>query len=33
MVEKTFGFKMRPEEMTDVKTLEKFCDYIQAKMK
>ena len=33
MVEKTFGFKMRPEEMTDVKTLEQFCGYIQAKMK
>lgn len=29
IVEKNFGFKIRPEEMKDVKTLKDFCDYIE----
>jgi acyl carrier protein len=33
MVEKAFHFKMRPEEMTEVKTLDQFYDYIESKMK
>lgn len=32
IVEKTFGFKIKPEEMADVKTLEQFCDYIESKV-
>ncbi len=32
IVEKNFGFKIKPEEMADVKTLEQFCDYIESKV-
>ena len=31
-VEKNFGFKIKPEEMTTVKTLSQFHDYIQSKV-
>ena len=32
IVGKIFGFKIKPEEMTDVKTLGQFCDYIESKV-
>ena len=32
IVEKKFGFKIKPEEMTTVKTLSQFYDYIQSKV-
>lgn len=32
IVEKKFGFKIKPEEMAEVKTLSQFCDYIQSKV-
>ena len=32
IVDKIFGFKIKPEEMTDVKTLGQFCDYIESKV-
>ena len=32
IVERTFGFKIKPEEMGGVKTLIDFCDYIQSKV-
>ena len=32
IVEKNFGFMIKPEEMTDVKTLSQFCDYIESKV-
>jgi len=32
IVKRTFGFKIKPEEMADVKTLNDFCDYIQSKV-
>lgn len=32
IVEKNFGFKIKPEEMVDVKTLSQFCDYIESKV-
>ena len=32
IVEKKFGFKIKPEEMADVKTLIHFCDYIEQKV-
>lgn len=32
IVERTFGFKIRPEEMAGVKTLNDFCDYIETKV-
>ncbi|MBP9990111.1 MAG: acyl carrier protein [Bacteroidales bacterium] len=32
IVEKTFGVKIKPEEMTNVKLFSQFCDYIQAKL-
>lgn len=32
IVEKTFGFKIKPEEMAGVQTLSQFCDYIQSKI-
>jgi Acyl carrier protein len=32
IVEKVFGFKIKPEEMKDVKTLSQFCDYIEKKV-
>ena len=31
IVERTFGFKIKPEEMAGVKTLSDFCDYIETK--
>lgn len=33
IVEKAFGFKIKAEEMTTVKTFSQFCDYIEAKTK
>ena len=33
IVEKTFGKKIKPEEMAGVKTFEQFCDYIENKVK
>jgi acyl carrier protein len=33
IVERKFGFKIKPEEMADVKTLSQFCDYIEGKVK
>ena len=33
IVEKKFGFKIKPEEMADVKTFSQFCDYIETKVK
>lgn len=32
IVEKNFGFKIKPEEMTGVLTLSQFCDYIESKV-
>lgn len=32
IVEKNFGFKIKPEEMAGVKTLKDFCDYIDSKI-
>ncbi|MDD6378862.1 MAG: phosphopantetheine-binding protein [Prevotella sp.] len=32
IVEKNFGFKIKPEEMKDVVTLKDFCDYIERKV-
>jgi acyl carrier protein len=32
IVEKTFGFKIKAEEMANVKTMSKFYDYIQSKI-
>jgi acyl carrier protein len=32
IVEKTFGFKIKPEEMVRVLTVKEFYDYIEAKM-
>mgnify|MGYP000123970840 FL=1 len=32
IVEKKFGFKIKPEEMAGVKTLKDFCDYIETKV-
>ena len=31
IVEKTFGFKIKPEELTKVKLFSEFCDYIESK--
>ena len=33
IVEKKFGFKIKPEEMANVKTLSQFVDYIGVKVK
>ncbi|MDR1224084.1 MAG: phosphopantetheine-binding protein [Tannerella sp.] len=33
IVEKTFGFKIRPEEMSGVLTMRDFYDYIESEMK
>ena len=33
IVERKFGFKIKPEEMADVKTLSQFCDDIEGKVK
>lgn len=32
IVERTFGFKIKPEEMKDVKTLNDFYNYIESKV-
>ncbi len=32
IVENKFGFKIKPEEMAGVDTMEKFCDYIASKV-
>ncbi len=32
IVEKQFGFKIKPEEMAGVQTLSQFCDYIESKL-
>lgn len=32
IVEKNFGFKINPQEMTTVKTLSQFYDYIESKV-
>ena len=32
IVEKKFGFKIKTEEMTKVKTFSQFCDYIETKI-
>ena len=32
IVEKKFGFKIKPEEMKEVTTLSQFCDYIESKV-
>lgn len=32
IVERKFGFKIKPEEMTGVTTLKAFCDYIESKV-
>jgi len=33
IVEKRFGFKIKPEEMAGVTKLNQFCDYIESKAK
>ena len=32
IVEKNFGFKIKPEEMANIKTFSQFCDYIEGKV-
>ena len=32
IVERKLGFKIKPEEMAEVKTLGQFCDYIESKV-
>ena len=32
IVERNFGFKIKPEEMQGVVTLSQFCDYIETKV-
>ncbi len=32
IVEKNFGFKIKPEEMKDITTLSEFCNYIEQKV-
>jgi len=32
IVDKNFGFKIKPEEMTGVMTMKQFCDYIKKKV-
>ena len=32
IVEKKFGFKIKPEEMDGITTLGQFCDYIESKV-
>ena len=32
IIERKFGFKIKPEEMADVVTLRQFCDYIESKV-
>ena len=33
IVEKNFGFKIKPEEMKGITTLKEFCDYIESQVK
>lgn len=32
IVERNFGFKIKPEDLAEVKTLHQFCDYIEQKV-
>lgn len=32
IVERKFGFKIKPEDMAQVTTLQQFCDYIEKKV-
>lgn len=32
IVERLFGFKINPEELMNVRTLEQFCDYVEQKV-
>lgn len=32
IVEKNFGFKIKPEEMAGITTMAQFCDYIERKI-
>lgn len=32
IVEKTFGVKIKPEELTNVKLFSQFCDYLEQKL-
>lgn len=32
IVEKNFGFKIKPEEMASVTTVDEFCTYIESKV-
>lgn len=32
IIERGFGFKIKPEEMAGVQTLRQFCDYIESKV-
>ena len=32
IVEQNFGFKIKAEEMANVKTMSQFCDYIESKV-
>ncbi len=32
IVERKFGFKIKPEDMAGVMTLRQFCDYIESRM-
>ena len=32
IVEKNFGFKIKPEEMQGIVTLSQFCDYLESKV-
>ncbi len=32
LVEKTFGFKIKPEDMAGLETYSKFCDYVESRL-
>ena len=32
IIDRVFGFKIKPEDMTGVKTYGQFCDYIESKV-
>ena len=32
IIERRFGFKIKPEEMAGVQTLRQFCDYIESRV-
>lgn len=32
IVEKNFGFKLKPEDMAGIKTLTQFCDFIESRV-